>query len=499
MAGPLASTLNRIAQLGDIPGLTAPKTSPAIPSSGSLAASLSNIDSRSAPSTGGSFSIPDSTSRDPWKSIPQTTASQTSLTNQNKDISQSNFDIDLDYQNSKPIDWSAPNIGMSEGRGTPSFGGSGYGDRSGFGTDSVYDEMLDSLPRMGQLDIVERSSQTNTAGMSSLGGDWSNVDALNDYIQRAAEATGVDPNLIKAVMKLESNGEFIISHAGAIGYMQVVPEFWGHLGFDLYDTYENILAGATVLKYYLDENNGDVYEALRGYHGYGYDGFTTDIQYADVVMGNLQQLQSASNSSYGGYVGTGSGWSVMFGGASPRITQEMGLNSWSSQHLNGMYAYGPAYGITGHAGIDVGMTYGSSVYSPTSGVVIRSGGSGYYCDDSGCGPGQGELRIQLDNGDQLIIGHMSSIDIQVGTRINPGMFVGRSGSAGSGAHIHVEYRVRDSSTASGWRVVDPRTALGGQVTATGNNSGNNAGRSNYILGAQNAGFDYAMRAYFGLL
>jgi murein DD-endopeptidase MepM/ murein hydrolase activator NlpD len=284
----------------------------------------------------------------------------------------------------------------------------------------------------------------------------------------------VDANLIKAVMKLESNGEWIISHAGAIGYMQVVPKYWGHLDFDLNDPAENIMAGATVLKYYLDKNGGNVYEALRGYHGYGFDGFTTDRQYADVIMGNLQELRSAGGGS-SGYTGTGSGWSVMFGGQAPNITQEMGLNSWSRQHLNGMYAYSPSLGITGHAGIDVGMTYGSSLYAPTGGTVIRSGGSGYYCDDSGCGPGQGELRIQLDNGDEIIIGHMSSISVKVGQRVNAGMFVGRSGSAGSGAHVHIEYRTPDRSTSSGWRVVDPRQALNGQVTAIGGGQAQQSG------------------------
>ena len=312
------------------------------------------------------------------------------------------------------------------------------------------------------------SGGASSGGMASLGGKWAKVDRLNDLIQAAAQKTGVDPNLIKAVMKLESDGEWIISHAGAVGYMQVVPKYWGHLGYDLYDPAENILAGATVLKHVLGQAGGDVYEALRRYHGIGFDGFTTDRQYADVIMGNLQELQAAGGSGGGvGYTGQGSGWSVMFGGSEPRITQEMGLNSWSRQHLNGMYAYATAYGIQGHAGIEVGLTYGSSVFAPTGGTVIRAGGSGYYCDDSGCGPGQGELRIKLDNGDELIIGHMSNISLQVGQRVNPGMFVGRSGSAGSGAHVHIEYRTRDSSTASGWRVVDPRQALGGMVTATG--------------------------------
>lgn len=337
---------------------------------------------------------------------------------------------------------------------------------SGGGGNDANGSSLNRMLRGYTVQPQVASSGSSSGGMASLGGKWGNVDKLNSYIQAAAQKTGVDPNLIKAVMKLESNGEWIISHAGAVGFMQVVPKYWGHLGYDLYDPAENIMAGATVLKHYLNQSGGNVYDALRHYHGIGFDGFTTDKQYADVIMGNLQELQAAGGGT-AGYTGQGSGWSVMFGGTEPNITQEMGLNSWSRQHLNGMYAYAPSYGIQGHAGIDVGLTYGSSVFAPTGGKVVRAGGSGYYCDDSGCGPGQGELRIELDNGDQLIIGHMSNISLQVGQRVNPGMFVGRSGSAGSGAHVHIEYRTRDSSTASGWRVLDPRQALGGMVTATG--------------------------------
>lgn len=327
--------------------------------------------------------------------------------------------------------------------------------------------------------------------VANLGGEWAKIDQLNDYIVEAAERFNVDPNLIKAIMKLESGGEWIISHAGAIGYMQVVPKYWGHLGYDLNDPAENIMAGAHVIRHFLDQAGGDVYEALRRYHGIGWDGFTTDRQYADIIMGNLETLRANGGTGGVGYVGTGSGWNVMFGGSSYPITQEMGLNSFSRQHLSGMYAYATSYGITGHAGIDVGMSYGSSVYAPTGGKVIRAGGSGFYCDDSGCGPGKGELKIQLDNGDELIIGHMSNITVRVGDRVNPGMFVGASGSAGTGAHIHVEYRTRDSSTASGWRVVDPRQALGGQVTATGGAGGHRQRQGM-------TGLQQTMNAFFGI-
>jgi cell wall-associated NlpC family hydrolase len=136
---------------------------------------------------------------------------------------------------------------------------------------------------------------TATGSGASMGGDWGNIDKLNGYISQAAAATGVDPNYIKAIMKLESDGVWQTSPAGAIGYMQVMP-FWGQdFGLDLQDPYQNILAGAKVIKQNLDQHGGDFREALRAYHGYGWDGYTDDNQYADIVMGNYNTLRA-----YGG-------------------------------------------------------------------------------------------------------------------------------------------------------------------------------------------------------
>jgi murein DD-endopeptidase MepM/ murein hydrolase activator NlpD len=304
--------------------------------------------------------------------------------------------------------------------------------------------------------------QSFSGSVASPGGEWSKVDSLNSYIVEAANKFGLDPNLIKAVMKLESDGEWIISHAGAVGYMQVMPEYWGHLGYNLNDKRENIIAGAHVLDYFIDQSGGDIRKGLERYHGIGFDGFTTHTQYADVILKNYQTLQGSSQTTVsGGATSFGaSGWNTIFGGQQYRVTQEMGLNSFSQQHLSGMYAYGPSYGVTGHPGIDVGTPRGTTLRAPADGVVIVAGGSGYYCDTSGCGPGRGELKIKLNNGDEIILGHMAGINVSVGQRVTAGQMVGISGTL-NGDHVHVEYRTPDPSTSSGWRAIDPRSGAGG--------------------------------------
>jgi murein DD-endopeptidase MepM/ murein hydrolase activator NlpD len=148
----------------------------------------------------------------------------------------------------------------------------------------------------------------------------------------------------------------------------------------------------------------------------------------------------------------------IWGGVDAEISQEFGSTEYSNQNP---YNYGADFGQgSGHHGLDIGVQDGTNLYIPNgvTGEVIIAGGSGYFKDSRGDGPGRGELRIRLDNGHILILGHMSGINLRVGQRVTAGMLAGRSGTA-DGDHLHLEYRVPDSSLNSGWRAVDPRAWL----------------------------------------
>lgn len=87
------------------------------------------------------------------------------------------------------------------------------------------------------------------------------------------EATriGLPPELVLAVIDVESNFDrFAISHAGARGLMQVMP-FWleeiGRPDANLFFIETNIRFGCTILKYYMDMEDGDMVRALGRYHG----------------------------------------------------------------------------------------------------------------------------------------------------------------------------------------------------------------------------------------
>ena len=82
----------------------------------------------------------------------------------------------------------------------------------------------------------------------------------------------LDPQLVLGVMEVESAfRKYAISSAGARGYMQVMP-FWASLIGDadsrkLFDLRANLRYGCTILRHYLDLENGNLFRALGRYNG----------------------------------------------------------------------------------------------------------------------------------------------------------------------------------------------------------------------------------------
>lgn len=92
-----------------------------------------------------------------------------------------------------------------------------------------------------------------------------NIEA---YILKAANRYQVDPLLIKAVIKIESNfDQFAVSHRGAQGLMQLMPGTAGDLQVtDSFDAYQNISGGTRYLRTQLDSFNGDLKLTLAAYN-----------------------------------------------------------------------------------------------------------------------------------------------------------------------------------------------------------------------------------------
>lgn len=154
-------------------------------------------------------------------------------------------------------------------------------------------------------------------------------------------------------------------------------------------------------------------------------------------------------------IGSGSidGLSLIWGGLSFPVSQEYGHTEFSLSQP-ALYLYGSDFGLDGraHPGLDIGMPAGTRLYSPVDGIVIVSGGTPFFTHYGNGSPGVGELLIQTDAGEQVILGHMSAIVVGVGERVTVGQFVGVSGGQ-NGDHLHLETRV---PTAGGYVIVDPR-------------------------------------------
>ena len=91
---------------------------------------------------------------------------------------------------------------------------------------------------------------------------------LDDTISRHSRRHRIDPALLRAVIKAESDFDpQAVSRAGAMGLMQLMPHTAVRMDVrDPYDPEENVGGGARYLRYLLDRFNGNVPLALAAYN-----------------------------------------------------------------------------------------------------------------------------------------------------------------------------------------------------------------------------------------
>ena len=125
----------------------------------------------------------------------------------------------------------------------------------------------------GNLHYMQgKSSRTNkkiaTNGTVDRSTKESNPQSIYALINAAATEHGVDPLLIKAIIKAESNfNPTAISPKGAQGLMQLMPATAKDLQVsNPFDPQENITGGAKYLRFLLDSYRWDVELSLAAYN-----------------------------------------------------------------------------------------------------------------------------------------------------------------------------------------------------------------------------------------
>jgi soluble lytic murein transglycosylase-like protein len=162
-------------------------------------------------------------------------------------------------------------------------------------------------PKTGNFKVLSQSSKKiSYSRVQSKKPQWPTLVGKGKYsqiIDVTSVKAGVDPNLVKAVVQVESSfNPNATSNKGAMGLMQLMPQTAKRLGVkDPYKPEDNIKGGVKYLKLLLDRYDGNIGLTLAAYnageyavekHG-GIPPFDETIKYVRKVV-ELQQQYKVS-------------------------------------------------------------------------------------------------------------------------------------------------------------------------------------------------------------
>jgi len=129
----------------------------------------------------------------------------------------------------------------------------------------VYQSMMQTGGGQVNYNQMQMGFNPSMAATTSANGSENQYD---QYINAAAKKYGVDPNLIKGIIKQESAfNQNAVSHCGAQGLMQLMPGTAREVGVqDAFNPAQNIDGGTKYIRKMLDMFNGDLKKAVAAYN-----------------------------------------------------------------------------------------------------------------------------------------------------------------------------------------------------------------------------------------
>ncbi len=144
----------------------------------------------------------------------------------------------------------------------------------------IVDRVYDTAAAENFSDNAENFSENQVEGEIPAGGDESNLTeterdllvasgarSFARSLVRSAEESELRPAFLLCVMRIESDFEpDAVSHAGAVGLMQLMPATASDLGVNPWDLSDNISGGAKLIDQLLDRYEEDVSLAMAAYN-----------------------------------------------------------------------------------------------------------------------------------------------------------------------------------------------------------------------------------------
>jgi hypothetical protein len=133
----------------------------------------------------------------------------------------------------------------------------------------IFTNLVENTPRTQPSSVSGTGTIVTVAGRGGLESPSEEMSSsLGRLVDAISSTHGVDPALVRAVIKTESNfNPLAVSRKGALGLMQLIPETGRRYGVrDFFDPKQNIDGGVRYLKFLMEKFKGNLDLSLAAYN-----------------------------------------------------------------------------------------------------------------------------------------------------------------------------------------------------------------------------------------